>query len=815
MKNKSKITTGEKPAIRIRDSFDFGWKFANRDIRDAEQPGFADDKWQDLDLPHDWSIKGPFSEHPGSATSAHLPTGIGWYRKHFTVPAGYKNKKVVIEFDGIYQNSEVWLNGQFLGKRPYGYISFCYDLSPYLKYGGENVIAVKADNSRQPNCRWYSGSGIYRHTWLLVTEKIHVAQWGTFVTTPVVDAKASVVQVKTIVQNEGQRAAKCALVTSIIDKKGKVIQTTESSQSIATNSDGYEFVQQLKIEKPHLWSVENPYLYTVRSQLSDGNGITDVYETTLGIRTTVFDADKGFLLNGQQVKLNGVCLHHEAGPVGAAVPEGVWRRRLEKLKAMGCNSIRTSHNPYSPEFMDLCDEYGFLVMNEIYDEWKEPKRQTPDFGYRIYFDEWSERDVTDFVRRDKNHPSVILWSAGNEIDDQAVPAGVETLRRLVEIFHREDPTRMVTVCCNLIGSQPRGASPEFLAQADVVGYNYVNGKPGRTESYYSHDKQLYPQRRFVGSEDGSLGGPRGEYGWLFSRVIKEVPGGHDDPLMKNIRNNHDLWHEFEQMWKFVKIYDYVAGNYMWTGIDYLGECQWPQKTNTAGVIDSCGFEKDTYYWCQSQWTEKPMVHLLPHWNWQGKEAEFIPVLCYTNCDCVELFLNGMSLGVQGYWFPRGDRFENPARYAAPCTTTDLHLKWTVPWQPGTLKAVGFKNGKAAVTEEITTTGKAAAIGLVVDKVSLTADSRDVAHVTVTVLDKEGRIVPVADNEITFEIQGVGKLIGLDNGNSSSHENFKGTKRKAFNGLCLAIVQSTKKPGKIQLTATSPRLKAASVTIKTS
>ena len=814
MKNKSKIITGEKPAIRIRDSFDFGWKFANSDVRDAEQPGFADDKWQDLDLPHDWSIKGPFSEHPGSATSAHLPTGIGWYRKHFTVPAGYKNKKVVIEFDGVYQNSEVWLNGQFLGKRPYGYISFCYDLSPYLKYGGENVIAVKADNSQQPNCRWYSGSGIYRHTWLLATDKVHVAHDGTFVTTPVVDTKASVVQVKTLVQNEGQRAANCALVTSIIDKAGKVIKTVESGQSIAANSSGYEFVQQLKIEKPHLWSVENPYLYTVRSQLSDGNGITDVYDTTLGIRTAVFDAEKGFLLNGQQVKLNGVCLHHEAGPVGAAVPEGVWRRRLEKLKAMGCNSIRTSHNPYSPEFMDMCDEYGFLVMNEIFDEWKEPKRQTPDFGYRIYFEEWAERDVTDFVRRDKNHPSVILWSAGNEIDDQAVPAGVETLRRLVEIFHREDPTRMVTVCCNLIGSIPRGASPEFLAQADVVGYNYVNGKPGRTESYYSHDKQLYPQRRFVGSEDGSLGGPRGEYGWLFSRVIKEVPGGHDDPLMKNIRNNHDLWHEFEQMWKFVRIYDYVAGNYMWTGIDYLGECQWPQKTNTAGVIDSCGFEKDTYYWCQSQWTEKPMVHLLPHWNWQGKEGEFIPVLCYTNCDCVELFLNGKSLGVQGYWFPRGGRFENPARYAAPCTTTDLHLKWTVPWQPGTLKAVGFKNGKVAVTEEIATTGKPAAIGLVVDKTSLTADRRDVAHVTVTVLDKEGRVVPAADNEITFEIRGAGKLIGLDNGNPSSHEDFKGTKRKTFNGLCLAIVQSTQKPGKIQLTATSPRLKVGSVKIKT-
>jgi beta-galactosidase len=675
------------------------------------------------------------------------------------------------------------------------------------------VIAVKVDNSLQPNCRWYSGSGIYRHTWLLVTNKVHIAWCGTFVTTPVVDEKLSVIQVETTVQNEGQSKFDCTLRTSIMDKEGKLVQSDETCQSIAAGGN-YEFVQQLKIEQPNLWSVEDPYLYTIHSQLSDATGIVDVYETKTGIRTTVFDADKGFLLNGKQVKLNGVCLHHEVGPVGAAVPEQVWRRRLEKLKTMGCNSIRASHNPYAPEFMDMCDEYGFLVMDEIFDEWKEPKRQTPDFGYRIYFDEWSERDVTNFVRRDRNHPSNILWSAGNEIDDQAVPAGVETLRRLVEIFHREDPTRMVAVCCNLIGSTPRGASPEFLAQADVVGYNYVNGKPGRTEKYYSIDKQAYPQRRFVGSEDGSLGNARGDYTWLFPQVIKEVPGGHDDPLMKTIRNSHDLWHEFEQMWKFVKINDYVAGNYMWTGIDYLGECQWPQKTNTAGVLDSCSFEKDSYYWCQSQWTEKPMVHLLPHWNWPGKEDEYIPVLCYTNCDCVELFLNGKSLGIQGYWFPRTDRFVNPARYAAPCTTSDLHLKWTVPWQPGTLKAVGYKNGKIAVKEEISTTGKPAAIGLSIDRNNLTADSRDVAHVTVTVLDIDGRVVPVADNEITFKIEGAGRLIGLDNGNPFSHEDFKGTKRKAFNGLCLAVVQSTNKPGTIKLTATSPKLKSATVAITT-
>jgi beta-galactosidase len=351
--------------------------------------------------------------------------------------------------------------------------------------------------------------------------------------------------------------------------------------------------------------------------------------------------------------------------------------------------------------------------------------------------------VTDFVRRDRNHPSVILWSTGNEIDDQLVPAGVETLRRLVGIFHCEDPTRQVTVCCNFIGKKPVGASPEFLAQADVVGYNYANGKPGRAEKYYNFDRQAYPQRRVVGSEDGSLGGPRGEYAWLFPSSNVVVPENEFTPLAKSIRMGHDLWHEFEQMWKFIRIYDYVAGNYMWTGIDYLGECAWPQKTNTAGVLDSCGFEKDTYYWCQSQWTDKPMAHILPHWNWKGKEGEYIPVLCYTNCDCVELFLNGKSIGTQGYWFPRDARRDNPTRFSAPCTTSDLHLKWTVAYQPGTLKVVGIKAGKVVVTEEVTTTGEPAAIRLEVDKKSFAADSRDIAHITASVLDENGRVVPVA------------------------------------------------------------------------
>jgi beta-galactosidase len=799
--------TGDR-RVRARDSFDFGWKFFKGDAPGAQQPGFADTTWRSLDLPHDWSIEGPFSEQPGSATSGHLPTGIGWYRKRFNIPESFRDQKVSIEFDGVYQNSEVWINGQYLGKRPYGYISFHYDLTPHLNIGGDNIIAVKVDNSHQPNCRWYSGSGIYRHTWLQVTNAVHVAHWGTFVTTPEVTAAAAIVQVKTRVQNEGKTAATCALATSILDQNGKVIQTADARQTLAAGGE-YEFVEQFRIEKPNLWSTGNPYLYKVRSTLTDQGRRVDEYDTPVGIRSITFDADRGCLVNGKHVKLNGVCLHHEAGAVGAAVPERVWERRLHLLKAMGCNSIRTSHNPYAPEFMDLCDRMGFLVMNEAFDEWKVAKAQTPDYGYRIYFDEWSERDATDFVHRDRNHPSVVLWSAGNEVVDQVVPAGVETLRKLLTIFHREDPTRLVTVGCDRIVSEPEAVSNEFLELLDVVGYNYVDRWRDRAEKYYSIDRHAFPRRKMIGTESPSLGGVRGDYRWALAPTAQNG--------MRGMSRNRGV--DIEQLWTFVRTYDYVSGDHMWTGIDYLGESRWPAKNSSSGVLDTCGFEKDGYYFYQSQWTHKPMIHLFPHWNWQGREGEFIPVLCYTNCDTVELFLNGKSLGVQGYWFPRSgmeQKYSNyPARAGALRTTADLHLAWTVPYQPGTLKAVGVKDGKVVSAIEITTAGDPAAISLSADRSVIAADRRDVAHVTVRILDAQGRVVPDADNEVTFQIQGAGRIIGVDNGDPVSHEDFKGSHRKAFHGLCLALVQSTAKPGQILLTATSPGLRSGSITIATS
>ncbi|MGO9229225.1 MAG: glycoside hydrolase family 2 TIM barrel-domain containing protein, partial [Bryobacteraceae bacterium] len=764
--------------------------------------------WRDLDLPHDWSIEGPFSQQPGSATFAHLPTGTGWYRKRFSAPEAFRDRNVSIEFDGVYQNGEVWINGQYLGKRPYGYIGFHYDLTPHLNIGGENVIAVKVDNSHQPNCRWYSGSGIYRHTWLVDTKPIHFARWGTFVTTPEVSEASAIVQVKTRVRNDGKSAVPCRLHTSLWDKDGQFVQGESVSQAVAAEAE-YEFVQRFRVEKPKLWSTDNPSLYKVGSILTGRGRVADECDTSCGIREIAFDADKGCLLNGKQVKLNGVCLHHEAGSVGAAVPERVWERRLELLKAMGCNSIRTSHNPYAPEFMDLCDRMGFLVMNEAFDEWKVAKGQTPEYGYSRYFDEWAERDATDFIHRDRNHPCIALWSAGNEVVDQVVPAGVETLRKLLAIFHREDPTRPVTVGCDRIVAEPEAVSNGFLDLLDVVGYNYVDRWRDRAQKYYSIDRHAFPRRKAIGTESPSMGGIRGDYRWAFQETALSGTRG--------MGGNRGV--DVEQLWSFVRTYDYVSGDHMWTGIDYLGESQWPAKNSSSGVIDTCGFVKDGYYFYQSQWTTKPMIHLFPHWTWKGKEGEIVPVLCYTNCDTVELFLNGRSFGVQGYWFPRSgmeNRYSNfPARSRAVRTTADLHLTWTVPYQPGTLKAVGVKDGKVVCEVEITTAGEPAAIGLSVDRNALLADRRDVAHVAVQVLDAQGRIVPYADDDVTFQIQGVGRIIGLDNGNPVSHEDFKGGHKKAFNGLCLAIVQSTANPGQIQLTATSPGLRSGSVTIATS
>jgi beta-galactosidase len=806
----SPLAAGASPP-RITESFDFGWRFAKDDASGAEQPAFKDADWRALDLPHDWSIEGSVDEHaPSGGPGGYLPAGIGWYRKKFNVPAAHRGKVVTLEFDGVYQNSDVWINGHHLGHRPYGYIPFVYELTDHLNFGGENVVSVRVDNSKQTNCRWYSGSGIYRHTWLHVLNPVHVSQWGTFVSCSRIGADAATVEVRTTVANSLGITAQCRLMTEILDARGVTVATLETSQTIAAG-DSTCFIQQIAVPNPNLWSPANPYLYLVRSTLRDPENAADVYDTSLGIREAVFDAERGFLLNGQPIKLNGVCIHHEAGSVGAAVPIRVWERRLEILKEMGCNAIRTSHNPFATEFLDLCDRMGFLVMAEAFDEWRVPKGQIR-YGYSLYFDEWHERDLINFLQRDRNHPSIVLWSAGNEIGDQSVPNGAETLRELLRIFHREDPTRPVVVACDRIASEPPSntVKPEFLAELDIVGYNYADRWRNRAEKYYSIDHAAFPNRRVIGTESGGLGGIRGDYRSLFpSDSPAEVRG-----FLPLQNRNIDV----EQLWQFVSTYEYVAGDFMWTGIDYLGESFWPMRNSPFGVLDTCGFKKDGFYFYQSQWAQKPMIHLFPHWNWEEKKGQVIPVTCYTNCDTVELFLNGRSFGVKGYEFPRmgmeGTYGHYPARARALRTTADLHLTWDVPFEAGTLKAVGVKGGEVVTTVEIATAGTPAAIALSADRSSITADRRDVTHVVAEIHDEQGRAVPVAMNEILFTVEGEGRLIGVDNGDPLSHEDFKTNRRRTFNGLCMAIVQSTASAGSIRITATSPGLAPASLTVNT-
>jgi beta-galactosidase len=802
-------TAQEAVSGRHRDSFDFDWKFFSGDAPGAQIPDFEDAAWRAVDLPHDWSIEGPYSESaPSSGPGGYLPMGVGWYRKRFRIGGSAQDRLVLLEFDGIYQNSEVWINGHALGLRPYGFVPFAYDLTPHLRFEGENVVAVRVDNSRQTNCRWYSGSGIYRHTWLLSTGRLRVSHWGTFVTFPVVTPDHAVVQVETSVTNSRAGAATCVLTTDVLDAEGHVVQSQQATQEIAAQSK-FQFVQQIPVDAPHLWSTGEPYLYTVRNTVSEAGRVVDEYHTPVGIREAVFDADRGFLLNGKPVKLNGVCLHQEAGCVGSAVPERVWERRLQTLRAMGCNAIRTSHNPYAAEFLDLCDRMGFLLMTEAFDEWRVPKPQVR-YGYHLYFEEWHARDLTNMLHRDRNHPSIVLWSAGNEIGDQAMSEGVETLRDLLAIFHREDPTRPVTAACDRIASEPLSnrVRPEFLALLDVVGYNYVDRWRDRAEKYYSIDHAAFPQRRVIGTESNGMGGIRGDYRFLFP--------ASDSPEQRRFLYPQNRALDVEAQWQFVNTYDYVSGDFMWTGIDYLGEAFWPFKGSPAGVLDTCCFPKDGYYFYQSQWTQEPMIHLSPHWNWPGKEGQVIPVTCYTNCDTVELFVNGKSFGVKGYEFPRegmaGHYGNYPARARALRTTGDLHLSWDVPYEAGALKAVGTKNGTVVCTAEAATTGAPAAVVLTADRTKLTAGRRDVAHVIVEVRDKQGRRVPFANNEIAFSVQGAGRLLGVDNGDPMSHASYQAPHRKAFHGLCLAIVQTTRRSGTIQITATSPGLTENSVTL---
>jgi beta-galactosidase len=777
---------------RLVADFDKSWNFHLGDVSDGEKASLADASWRTLNLPHDWSIEGKFSkDNPASPEGGALPGGVGWYRKTFIVPATSKNKLVYIDFDGVYQKSTVWINGHKLGFRPNGYISFRYELTPYLNFGGSNTIAVKVDNSVQPNSRWYSGSGIYRNVWLVTTNKIAVDHWGTYVTTPKVSNSMALVHVETSLWLGKERDLK--LKTTIYNSAGIAIKAVTSDVYPGKIANHAIAQQDILITKPELWSVDHPYLYKIVSQVIIDKQITDTYTTPLGIRYFNFDADKGFSLNGKYMKILGVCDHHDLGSLGSAVNTRALQRQLEMLKAMGCNGIRTSHNPPAPELLDLCDKMGFIVMDEAFDCWERGKAR---YDYHLFFKEWHKRDLEDQILRDRNHPSVIIWSIGNEIPQQGDTSALRVAPELAGIVHSLDKTRPITTA----NDRPDTSNKIIKSGAiDLIGYNYH-------EFDYATFHDRYPGKKFIATETTSGLETRGHYD-MPSDSIRIWPARWDKPFKEGNPDNsvsaydnvRPAWGStHEATWKVMKKYDFLSGMFIWTGFDYMGEptpYSWPSRSSYFGIIDLAGFPKDIYYMYQSEWTNKTVLHIFPHWNWEpGKLVDVWAF--YNNADEVELFLNGKSLGVKK---KNGD---------------DLHVWWRVKYEPGTLKAISRKDGKVVLTREIHTAGKPAKIELVADRKNIKADGKDLSFITIKILDKDGNLVPNADNLVNFKINGQAFIASVDNGDEVSHDPFKANYRKAFNGLALAIVQAKEKAGNIVFTATSEGLKGATLVLKT-
>ena len=772
-------------------NFDKDWHFYLGNVPDAKQTAFNDANWRVLNLPHDWSIEGKFSkDNPATPEGGALPGGIGWYRKTFIEPASAKNKLVYIDFDGVYQKSTVWINGHELGFRPNGYISFRYELTPYLHFGGKNTIVVKVDNSVQPNSRWYSGSGIYRNVWLETTSKAAVDHWGTYVTTPQVNAQSATVELKVKVKNfEG--GLPVTIKTTIYDAAGKPVANYGYIVPNGSLKDTViESGQQFTVKNPVLWSVDHPYLYRVSTKVFVNNVLADDYTTPLGIRYFNFDVDKGFSLNGKPMKILGVCDHHDLGSLGSALNTRALERQLQILKAMGCNGIRTSHNPPAPELLDLCDKMGFIVMDEAFDCWEVGK---VDFDYHLYFKQWHKRDLVDQVLRDRNHPSVIIWSIGNEIPQQGDTSALRIAPELAAIVHSLDTTRPLTTA----NDRPDTSNKIIKSGAiDLVGYNYH-------EASYATFHDRYPGKKFIATETTSGLETRGYYD-MPSDSIRVWPSnfgkfvGNADNTVSAYDNVRPPWGStHEATWKVMKKYDFLSGFFIWTGFDYLGEptpYSWPSRSSYFGIIDLAGFPKDIYYMYQSEWTNKPVLHIFPHWNWPlGKTVDVWAF--YNNADEVELYLNGKSVGIRK---KNGD---------------DLHVMWRLKFEPGTLKAVSRKDGKVVLTQEIHTAGKPAKIELSADRSIINADGKDLSFITVKVLDKDGNVVPDADNLVNFKLNGNAFIASVDNGDPVSHDSFKVPYRKAFHGLALAIVQSKDKPGDINFTATSAGLQSASLVIK--
>ena len=797
------------------------WKFCLNIEADKNPaaPDFNDKGWRTLDLPHDWAIEGDFNEHNPSGTGGGaLPGGIGWYRKSFKISGQQNDYVFSIEFDGVYMNSSVYINGHLLGTRPYGYISFSYDLTPYLNWDGDNVIAVKVDNSDQPNSRWYSGCGIYRDVRIVKTRSVHVDQWGTYITTEIND-QYTVANIDVTIENDRPDPVEITVYSAILDanRKGVSMMVDNMVAQKGTNT----IQQKVYMTEPHLWSLDDPYMYTMLTEIRLNGKTIDTYSTPFGIRTIEFRADSGFFLNGEHVRINGVCNHHDLGCLGAATNERAIERQLQILKEMGCNGIRCSHNPPSPILLDLCDRMGFLVMDEAFDMWR---RRKTERDYARFFDEWYERDLTDLVVRDRNHPSIVLWSIGNEVLEQWSDAKADTLSleqanlilnmghsedqlaqegemsvnslitaRLAEIIKKLDSTRPVTAGCN----EPSPGNHLFRSGAiDVIGYNYHNQNVPAVP-------RLFPGKPFIITESVSALMTRGFYempsGQMMTRPVRwDRPYFNETFSCSAYDNVATPWgSHHEENLIFLNSQPFVAGQYIWTGFDYIGEPTpygWPARSSYFGIVDLAGFPKDIYYLYQSEWTDTPVLHLFPHWNWEPGEQ--IDMWCYyNNADEVELFINGKSQGTR----------TKDAQH--------LHVVWNLTFEPGTVKVVARKNGVETASREIHTAGEPAQIRLTPDRSTIKSNGTDLSFVTVEILDKDGNLCPNADNLVQFEISGNGFIAGVDNGSPISLERFKDSKRKVFYGKCLVVLQNNGKKGTIKLDAVSEGLKRAHIDIK--
>jgi beta-galactosidase len=772
---------------RERLSMDTGWKFHFGSLDDAKADfnfgmgrdlvkaargtatsgaNFRDKDWTPVTLPHDWAVGLPFDEsadksHGYKPVGRKYPeTSVGWYRRVFDIPASDKGRRICLEFDGVYRDCLVWVNSNLVAHNESGYIGFSCDITDYLNYGGKNAVSVRVDAS-QPEGWFYEGAGIYRHVWLVKTSPVHVAQWGTYVTSEVNGSKATVTA-HALVVNGGDTHAKFDLVSEVRDDAGQPVAEKTVRGVRLDPWEEREITVQVPVRHAKLWSIESPNLYHLATTVQTNGAESDEYETTFGVRTIKFDAEKGFFLNGKHVEIQGMCNHQDHAGIGAALPDRMQDFRVEKLKEMGCNAYRTSHNPPTPELLDACDRLGMLVLDE-----NRAVGSSPEIL----------GELGRMMQRDRNHPSIFMWSLGNE---ESAIQGTETGARILTTMKREakvlDPTRPVTIAMN--GGWGKG----FSDVVDVQGFNYKH--QGRIDAFHKD----FPAKPSIATEEASTLATRGIY-------TNDAAAG----FMSAYDVNKPGWGSTaEDWWTYYSQRPFLAGAFVWTGFDYRGEptpYSWPCINSHFGVMDTCGFPKDDFYYYQAWWTDRPVLHLLPHWNWAGREGQEIEVWCFSNCEEVELWLNGQSLGRQK--MPRNS-----------------HLVWKVKYQPGALVARGYTGGKEIASETVETTGEPAGVRLVPDRATINADGEDVSVVTVQIVDAQGRVVPVADNEVSFDAGPNAKILGVGNGNPSSHEPDKAARRKVFNGLCQVIVQSTADPGTIHLKAESPNLQSAEADIET-